>query len=72
MRFRNLLGQPSFDRKTQGTSLFTISNALLRSIKMANRSKFCLLYYSRSCQAAKMSLVLQSGIKPHCASGRFS
>ena len=52
------------------TSLFTESNALVRSINDKQRSRPCSLHFSCTCRADKiMSVVPRPGLKPHCVSG---
>ena len=51
-------------------SLFTASNALVRSINAKQRSRPCSLHFSCTCRAEKiMSVVPRPGLKPHCVSG---
>ena len=66
----NLGGHPSRARHAHRTSLFTESNALVRSINAKQRSRPCSLHFSCTCRAEKiMSVVPRPGLKPYCVSG---
>ena len=66
----NLGGHPSRARHAHRASLFTESNALVRSINARQRSRPCSLHFSCTCWAEKiMSVVPRPGLKPHCVSG---
>ena len=66
----NVGGHPSRARHANRESLFTESNALVRSIHAKQRSHPCSLHFSCTCRAEKiMSVVPRPGLKPHYVSG---
>ena len=67
----NLVEQPNFAIIFQRPSRLTVSNALVRSTKVIQRSMLCSWHFSWSCLAMKiMSVVPPSFLYPHWLSGR--
>jgi len=63
--FINLAGQSILNSMAQRPFLFTVSNALVRSMKIWNRSLCCSMHFSWSCLSEKSYLWLIIRYKNH-------